>query len=216
MTVGVYGIFCIHTNRCLYVGQSRNIEYRWKKHRQTLLSGTHKRKGLVEWVNRFGIESIYFTELELCKENELNSAEIYWFNKLLPEFFGKQPSNKDKWDQSDETKRKISKSLKQHYINNPRPYKDPIEDKARRNKIKCVGVCKFCGSLFPYSSKKKVYCSHLCVVQDVQHSDNFRARIREMYESGMSLREIARAENKSHIAIRRRLLLDKVSLRTNK
>ena len=198
MSIGVYGIFCIKSNRCLYVGQSRDMEYRWKKHRQTLLSRCHKRKDFVEWVDKFGIDSIYFAELEICQEDELNSSEIYWFNRLLPEFYGKRPSNKDKWTHSEKTREKISKTMKKRL------------GEGKTNRIK---ACMFCGNLFEFSRKRKMYCSPHCFFKSCEHSDEFRARIKKMYESGMSLREIAKIEGKSHISIYKRLLRDGVSMR---
>lgn len=114
MKTGVYGIFSKIDQECLYVGiTSISFEGRWSGHRKDLLSGKHPRKAFVDWVAANGVDNLEFRIL--CKhppiEKELNSLEIEWFNKLNPKFWGKSPSENEKWCHSEETRKKIKASM---------------------------------------------------------------------------------------------------------
>lgn len=116
MAIGIYGIFNKSNDDCLYVGQTLDINLRWKQHLKLLKSKKHPRKDLVEWYhNDNNSNLIDFRILEKCKKDELNSFEIKWFNLLLPKYYGKKPSDKEIWEHSDETKNKISESLRKKY-----------------------------------------------------------------------------------------------------
>ena len=117
MTVGVYGIFDRDTNTCLYVGMSANIEQRWNSHMREIKGGRHRRKGLVDWSEEFGFDSLIFVVIEECENDDKlkNALEIKWFNNLKPKFYGKKPSMNDTWVHSEETKRKIGNAaVKNH------------------------------------------------------------------------------------------------------
>lgn len=116
MTIGIYGIFNRINDECLYVGQTLDIDLRWKQHLKLLKSKKHPRKDFVEWYHiDNNSDLIDFKVLEECNKNKLNDLEIKWFNSLLPKYYGKKPSNKEIWEHSDETKNKISESLRKNY-----------------------------------------------------------------------------------------------------
>ena len=94
MTCGVYGIFDEETDVCLYVGQSRNIEKRYKRHLYYIKRGKHSRKDFTAWVKSG--KGVYLKILEECADDQIekNKAEIKWFNKLNPLFYGVLPSEK--------------------------------------------------------------------------------------------------------------------------
>ena len=117
MTVGIYGIFDSETDECLYVGMSSvSVEKRFKQHLKNLRNGNHPRKDFVEWFhnNSGQPELVVFRILEECENNEtvLNTLEIKWFNELKPKYFGKQPSLNEVWERSEESKKKVSESLR--------------------------------------------------------------------------------------------------------
>lgn len=120
MTVGIYGIFDSKTDECLYVGLSKNIEQRWRSHLKELKSKCHKRQDFVEWYHSNGAvkELLSFKILEECEPDEktLNSAEIKWFNKLKPKYYGHKPTVKGHWTQSDATKAKIRSAMMAKYF----------------------------------------------------------------------------------------------------
>lgn len=96
MTVGVYGIFDYRDDTCLYVGQSKNIEYRLKKHIVSLRSQRHDRPGFNHWFSDNGEQNIETRILEICENtpSAKNALEQKWFDELNPLFWGKNPSSR--------------------------------------------------------------------------------------------------------------------------
>lgn len=72
MICGIYKITNISNNQC-YIGQSINIEKRWKDHQRALDNyAIHKA------LRKYGIQNFTFEIIELCKVEELNTKEQYW------------------------------------------------------------------------------------------------------------------------------------------
>lgn len=160
MSIGVYGIFDKETDECLYVGMSKNLERRWKDHLKLLKSKKHKRKDFVEWYHDNGAnpEILDFRILEECDNDNdiLNTLEIKWFNRLKPKYFGKRPSVNEKWEHSEETKKKI------------------IETFAKKKPPILIKKCKYfgCEKTFETEIKKIVYCSRSCSAKDRMKINN--------------------------------------------
>ena len=77
--IGIYKI----TNKLngkIYIGQSINIEQRWKQHHQETKNGNKNTK-LYLAMRKYGIENFIFEVLEQCSKDELNDREIYWIKK---------------------------------------------------------------------------------------------------------------------------------------
>ena len=129
---GVYAI----TNEVdggMYIGSSRNIGRRIKHHFEycTGVQGTTGSYNLRNAVQKYGIENFSIKVLEVCGENELLEKEREWIDKLHPSYnvwlnpvspAGSRDDSKLKpkelwkvWEghkQSEETKRKISETMK--------------------------------------------------------------------------------------------------------
>lgn len=74
--VGIYKI-TNRVNNKVYIGQSKNIEQRWKAHRTRYWSGKYAiQKAMI----KYGIDNFDFTVLEECEIDELNNKEIYWIS----------------------------------------------------------------------------------------------------------------------------------------
>ena len=75
------GIYCITNliNGKKYIGQSRNIEKRWKKHRRSINSKNNKTY-LHNAFCKYGLDNFSFEVLEECKVEDLNEKEIYWIS----------------------------------------------------------------------------------------------------------------------------------------
>lgn len=74
------GIYCIKNliNGKVYIGQSKDIEKRWKEHRLRLKS---KRKSAIkDAFIKYGINNFSFNIIEECKIEELNEKEIYYIS----------------------------------------------------------------------------------------------------------------------------------------
>lgn len=80
------GIYCI-TNKIngkSYVGQSINIEERWKAHKTRPFNenSSQYNKPLYRAIRKYGLENFIFSILEECKKEDLDKAEIFWINRL--------------------------------------------------------------------------------------------------------------------------------------
>lgn len=79
MTCGIYKIEN-KLNKKVYIGQSLNIEERWKAHRVAGQNINHKYKDypLYKDMHQYKIENFIFSIVEECSKNELDDKEIYW------------------------------------------------------------------------------------------------------------------------------------------
>jgi group I intron endonuclease len=91
MTAGVY-LMTHQVTGDRYVGQSLNIEQRWKAHRVQLEKGLHKNAFLMELARQYGSQSFDFEILEGYQDEppyqmkiwELKNLERAWIEKLQP------------------------------------------------------------------------------------------------------------------------------------
>ena len=80
--IGIYK-FTNKINNKSYIGQSVNINRRYKEHKNIYRENTIFHDALIE----FGFSNFIFTIVEECKINELNDKEIYYikkYNTLFP------------------------------------------------------------------------------------------------------------------------------------
>ena len=89
MTTGIYKIQNKINNK-IYIGQSVNIERRWKDHRSSYKDendhsyNTH----LYRSMRKYGIENFDFSIIEICEPNQLNEKERYWIERYDSFFNG--------------------------------------------------------------------------------------------------------------------------------
>lgn len=81
MSIGIYKIENKNNNQC-YIGQSIDIERRWKTHLQPCIyanpfSESYNYKLYVAF-RKYGVESFIFSIIELCEREQLNEREQYW------------------------------------------------------------------------------------------------------------------------------------------
>lgn len=157
MTIGIYAIFDSRNNECLYVGQSKQIEARWRQH-VTKMKNKRKSalKDFVYWYHANDADEsiLSFEILEECEDNDLvkNILESKWFDELKPRFFGKVPSLSERWSHSEETKKAISDSIKN--ISKPLDIILPLCDFCKKIQVKRKGL-KYCSDLCYKSATKK-------------------------------------------------------------
>lgn len=80
-------IYCLRNtidDKC-YIGSAKKLNYRLWNHRHKLIKGTHANKHLQNFVNKYGIDSIYFEVLEKV-ENNIIEREQFWIDALKPTF----------------------------------------------------------------------------------------------------------------------------------
>lgn len=74
--IGIYKI-TNKTNNKVYIGQSINIEQRWKTH---LKKSRILNTPLYQAMRKDGIENFLFEVIEECNQEQLNNKEKYWIN----------------------------------------------------------------------------------------------------------------------------------------
>ena len=74
MSVGIYKIENLINGHC-YIGQSINIELRWKRHRDVIETCDYP---LYLAIRKYGIDNFSFDIIQECEPHELNELEIYW------------------------------------------------------------------------------------------------------------------------------------------
>lgn len=116
--IGIYKVIYIPENKVVYVGQSINIEERFKQHKYVmnckneLAYDTHFYRAL----RKYEIENFQFEVIEECQQEDLDEREIYWisyfdtFNNRYNSTIGRQNYPLDKL--SEEEANKIKKDLK--------------------------------------------------------------------------------------------------------
>lgn len=80
------GIYCI-TNKIngkSYVGQSVNIEQRWKAHRTRPFNknSSQYESSFYRAIRKYGLNNFIFSVLEECEQQELDNRECFWIDKL--------------------------------------------------------------------------------------------------------------------------------------
>ena len=78
---GIYGIVFTPSGK-IYVGQSLDIESRWKDHRSDLKYNKHSNIVLQNYYNKYGESAFEFIILEECSESSLTESEQSWIDKF--------------------------------------------------------------------------------------------------------------------------------------
>jgi group I intron endonuclease len=121
---GIYRI--ISPSGRVYIGESKDIEKRWKHYFKLLNCNTQRK--LLNSFKKYGVENHVFEIIEECLFEDLKCRERYWqdlydvLNKGLNCFLTK--CGEIKKEVSEETKQKISEAQKQMRLNgkgNPPP-----------------------------------------------------------------------------------------------
>lgn len=78
----ICGIYCITNtaNNKKYIGQSRNIEKRWRGHIGDLNRNKHSNSHMQNAWNTYGAQSFSFVIVEICDRDELTDREKYWMD----------------------------------------------------------------------------------------------------------------------------------------
>lgn len=117
---GIYCIENINTNK-KYIGQSVNIQDRWRKHKSELNHSNHDNDYLQNAWNKYGETNFKFYVLEYCNINDLNDKERYYIDlyQTLDRNLGynMKSGGQDQNSLSQEIRDKISKSNRKAYLN---------------------------------------------------------------------------------------------------
>ena len=117
------GIYCIEniTTNKKYIGQSIDINDRWRKHISELNHSSHHNDYLQKAWNKYGENDFKFYVLEYCSDDELDEKEIYYINlyNTIDRKYGYnlKTGGQANCHHTDEVKNKISESNKKAYQN---------------------------------------------------------------------------------------------------
>lgn len=202
VSVGIYAIYSID-NACLYVGQSSNLEGRFKKHLALLRNGRHSRKDFATWYNDSEDNSLDFRIMCHCKDDSeiKNRLEIFYFNMLQPRFYGKLPSTKDSFKHSNIARDNISQSMVSFH-----------ENLGTYSEVTC-----FCGNLFKtFKNRAKKYCSTNCK-ENAPYSEKSSLdydTVVDLYSSGLSLQKVGEELGVSYRTIHKFMVKMNIPRRT--
>ncbi len=130
----IYKITNKINNQC-YIGQTTNLEERWRKHKTT----RSKCRYLKNAFNKYGIENFEFKLICVCFDCDLNRFEINYIEKydcLVPKGYNLRAGGENGGKHNNETKIKISNSLKKKYSESPKLHSKPSLGKPHTEEIK--------------------------------------------------------------------------------
>lgn len=124
-------IYCIRNNANgkLYIGQTENIEERWRGHRKNSSNCRYLKHAF----NKYGVENFEFKVLIICFDTDMNAYEVEYmrkYNTLVPNGYNlREGGNSGK--HHEDTKKKIADSLR----GKPHPRKDILPSEETKQKI---------------------------------------------------------------------------------
>lgn len=118
-------------NKTMYIGQTINLEDRWKKHKHFNSNCRYLKYA----INKYGIDNFKFELICICFDEDMNKLEIEYmkkYNTLVPNGYNlREGGNSGK--HNIETKKKIGDSLRGRKITNPIGHQH-TEESRKKNK----------------------------------------------------------------------------------
>jgi group I intron endonuclease len=140
---GIYKIAHVESGR-VYIGSSKDIRNRVRKHREALLRGKHHSKYLQRVFNKYGESSLEVKIMLVCGEHNLQMYEQILLDGFLPEFNGTKSANSPvhRGQQlSAEWKENVAKAVRKRYadgfkiVHPPRSseYRLQVSEQSKKN-----------------------------------------------------------------------------------
>lgn len=83
---GIYKIESLIDKSKFYIGSSVDVYKRWKKHSSTLIRNKHYNRKLQDYVNKYGIDNLFFSLLETCDPSNTFKIEQKYLDLYEPYF----------------------------------------------------------------------------------------------------------------------------------
>lgn len=171
--IGIYKI----TNKIngkKYIGQSKNIERRFKDHK---LYKRERNIPLKRALEKYGVVNFNYEVIELCQLEELDEKEVYWIAKEKPEYNLCEGGKGNKGHKvSEETKKILSQKNKIYWENLPKDKKLKIIE----NQL--IGVAK--GHKVSEETKIKLRNCNLGKKQSIETIEKRKKTIKLKKENG--------------------------------
>lgn len=213
MSIGIYKITCT-SNNAIYIGQSTNIEKRWKSYKSLRCQSQSR---IYRSLKKYGISNHEFEIIEQCNKVCLTDKEKYWISHF--DTFGtsrgmnlKEPGRGGRL--SNETKLKKSLSLKGR----------PLSEENKKNiSIANTGKVRTKEMLFNLSKahmgiklKAESIAKRTASRSGYKHSESSRAKTKESVKKSWEkrsrvLRPETKAKIKAGMAKRKLLLSERMS-----
>lgn len=200
------GIYCLKNtidSRC-YVGSAQKLNYRLWNHKHRLVKGTHANKILQNFVNKYGISTIYFEILESVDINNLIEREQYYIDFLKPEFnILPKAGSSAGTIMSEEQKLKISKNRTGilHTEDTKKRISERMKGvpKSKEHSIK-VGL-KHKGKIISQEQRDKISKANKGRISTPKITWEIVDKIRELHSQGIKDKELAIQFNLSKVQI---------------
>jgi len=169
---GIYKIENLINGKC-YVGQSVNIKARWTEHRIDAKGKSKKlyKYPLYQAIRKYGLDSFDFSVVELVAHaDDLTRRELYWYNKLKPEYNQMIPES---ISPSSFQQRPIYK-IDMETLNILDRY-DSIQEASRENKMSAGNITMACKGQRPRASGY-----YWCYVDEYDTWQNTNAKLKEV------------------------------------
>jgi len=154
--IGIYKIVN-KKNKKIYIGQSNNIGYRKKRHLQALETDSHFNTHLQKAWNKYGKGNFKFEIIEECTINELDDKEKYWIKHYNSANFNygynMAYGGRDGSNLTEESKKKISETLKGHIVSEETRKKIKEKRKTQTNTNK--------GKKFSDEARQNISLAHI-------------------------------------------------------
>lgn len=182
-TSGIYMLYCVITKKA-YIGQSRNMHRRYIDHRSTLNSETLSRikcanPNLKKDWQSYGKRFFIFAILEYCEKELLSLRETYYTNLIDKEHLYNCLDNWKGRKHREESKRKMSTSLKGKKIS-----PTAIENRKRKGAIAPPRAKLTAGQAFDIKLRllrsedvldiAKIHNIHHCTIKDIRDGRSWK------------------------------------------
>ena len=190
------GIYCLKNtidDRC-YIGSAQKLNYRLWNHKHKLIKGNHANNILQNFVNKYGIDKIYFEILETVSIDKLLEREQYYIDTLKPEFnILKIAGNSAGTIMSEEQKIKISKNRTGilHTEDTKKRISESMKGRPKTKEHSTKVGLKHKGKVVSQEQRNKISKANKGKISTPKVTWEIVDKIRELHSQGIKDKELA-------------------------
>jgi group I intron endonuclease len=200
------GIYCLKNtiNDKCYVGSAQKLNYRLWNHKHKLIKGNHANNILQNFVNKYGIDKLYFEILEPVNIESLIEREQYWIDNLKPQFnILPKAGSSTGTVMSEEQKIKISKNRKGilHTENTKQRISESMKGVPKTKEHAAKVGLKHKGKIVSQEQKDKISKANKGNITTPKITWEIVDEIRKLHLQGIKDKELALQFNLSKVQI---------------